>query len=118
MKKEVVVFVDGTDWRWEVGHAADGNRIYPDLDCLKAYNKCWEECGVVKCRIEFLEEVVPENWELTKQNAVKGEFPETRDEKYAYEMNHRHKHLEYLEDLVEKQKIKIENLKNKFEKGE
>jgi hypothetical protein len=37
--KKVTVYLDGVDWLHEVGHAADGNAVYPDVDSLKEYNR-------------------------------------------------------------------------------
>lgn len=49
--KKVTVVLDGIDWMYEVGDAADGNTVYPDADCLKKYSHCWEGCGIVECEL-------------------------------------------------------------------
>lgn len=55
-------FVDGymcaIDWSCELGMAADGNRVYPSIEALKKHHTCWEECGIVKVRVQFLETVL------------------------------------------------------------
>jgi hypothetical protein len=47
--KKIKVFVDGVDWQHEIGDAIDGNTVYPDVDSLKKYNTCWDQCGIVEC---------------------------------------------------------------------
>lgn len=41
----------------ELGHDADGTKFYPSLEILKVKHPCWEECGVVKVKIELVEEI-------------------------------------------------------------
>ncbi len=40
-----------TDYHHELGEAAGGVTIYPDLDDLKANRPCWDQCGVVEVGI-------------------------------------------------------------------
>jgi len=105
--REVEVYLDGTDWRYEIGHAADGNRVYPSVDCLKEENKCWDECGIVKCKLVFMETVIPEvdpkDWKNTTPMV---ECDVDRDRLAAAE-----RHLGYLEEKVMKQLNKVIQLK-------
>ena len=48
------------DFDWEIGGAIGGNTVYPSVEDLKDNRTCWEECGIVKVKIE-LEEVVLES---------------------------------------------------------
>ena len=47
------------DFECELGHAADGTRIYPSVKALKSNHRCWNECGIVKVKT-YLYEVVCE----------------------------------------------------------
>lgn len=40
-----------TDFDHELGHADDGNRVYPSAQSLKKYRGCIGECGYVKVSI-------------------------------------------------------------------
>lgn len=62
--KKITVYVDGTDWLWEVGEASDGNKVFPSIEALKEYSKCWKGCGIVKCDLVIKDWVVlPDNEE-------------------------------------------------------
>lgn len=50
-----------TDWVHEMGHASDGNRVYPSLRALKEHQRCWKQCGVVEVEVRAIKLVVPEN---------------------------------------------------------
>ena len=105
--REVEVYLDGTDWRYEVGEAADGNKVYPSVDCLKEESKCWNECGIVKCKLVFVETVVPEvsvkDWKFAK---IAKECDEDKLRLAAAE-----RHLGYLEEKMMKQLDKVIQLK-------
>jgi hypothetical protein len=53
--KSVEVFIDGTDWRYEIGEAAGGNTIYPTLEDARENLPCNKSCGIAKVKVEFLE---------------------------------------------------------------
>jgi len=59
IEKELEVYMDKTDWIYEVGAAADGNRVYPSVVSLKKYNSCHEQCGIVKVKVSYVETVEP-----------------------------------------------------------
>ena len=40
-----------TDFDWELGMAADGNKIFPSVKALKHYRKCVKGCGIVRVRV-------------------------------------------------------------------
>jgi hypothetical protein len=49
----VIGYMCATDWRYEIGSAADGNRVYPSVDALKRELNCWEECGIVEVEVKI-----------------------------------------------------------------
>lgn len=49
------------DWEYEIGHAADGNKVYPSLKALQEHHNCWAECGVVEVEVRSIRTVVPED---------------------------------------------------------
>lgn len=48
-----------TDFDWELGEALGGTEIYASIEDLRECRKCVDQCGIVKVRIEFEEEVEP-----------------------------------------------------------
>jgi len=57
-KKETrTLYVDMTDWAYDVGHAADGSRFYPSVKAIRKHSSCVHECGIGKVDINFLEVV-------------------------------------------------------------
>ena len=51
--RQMTLYLCGVDWQHELGEAADGTTFYPNLESLKHYRKCWEECGVIKVKVTF-----------------------------------------------------------------
>ena len=39
----------------ELGLASSGCTVYPTIEDLKENHPCWESCGIVKVRVEFIE---------------------------------------------------------------
>lgn len=116
-KVEHVVYLDGTDFKYEIGHASDGNKVYPSLDCLKKYSPCWEECGVVECKLTLEEWVVPENWELSMKNSVSCSVEDLEKKHDIIQLEAGKKHLAYLEELVKKAKNKVSIFEKKVNEG-
>lgn len=115
--KEITVFVDGVDWQHEIGEASDGNKIYPDIESLKKYSRCWAGCGVVKCKIVFEEWVVEQNFEDMFKNSSQGyTLEELKTNGDVLKLESKLKHLEYLENQVKNISRSVEELKNKIEK--
>lgn len=54
-----IVYVDFTDWQYEIMHAAGGNKIYATVADLKEHRTCWKQCGIAKCELSFIEMVEP-----------------------------------------------------------
>lgn len=52
-------FVEGymcaIDWQHELGEAMGGNKIYPSIKDLKRNHTMWDECGIVKVKVELVE---------------------------------------------------------------
>lgn len=51
-----------TDWSHELGEAPDleGKQpLYSSIEELKKKRTCWEECGIVRVKVEFDGVVVP-----------------------------------------------------------
>jgi len=54
--KSIEAFMDATDFFYEEGRPIDGNRFFANVEDLKAMKeKCWDDCGIVKVKIEFIE---------------------------------------------------------------
>jgi len=113
VKKETV-YLDGTDWLYEVGAAADGNSIYPDVESLKKYNGHWEGCGIVECEIVFKKWVIESDWGKVK--SVSYTAKEIKNNAEMQKLDCAEKHLEYLEARVAKQKHKVVELKANLKK--
>jgi hypothetical protein len=117
MKKppKFTVFVDGVDYQHELGEVIDGTKVYGTIEDLKERNKCWKSCGIVKLEITFKKWVEKQDLfsDIDKVVSMKAE-----DYTSEMRLNHKQKHLEYLEDLVEKQKLVISKLKLKMKESQ
>lgn len=49
------------DFECELGAAMDGNKVYPSIEDLKADHECWESCGIVEVRVQYVRTVVEQN---------------------------------------------------------
>lgn len=49
------------DWQHEIGHASDGNKIYPSLEALKRHHGAWKSCGVVEVTVRAKQIVEPQD---------------------------------------------------------
>jgi len=115
--KTVTIYMDKTDWDYEVGCASDGNTIYPDLESLKEFNRCWDGCGVVKCEITFKEIAIEEDRKKMFEGSSNGYTAED------YEINRdiiriesATRRLEWLEGKVAREKHRIIELKANLKK--
>ena len=53
--KIVTCFMDGIDWQHEVGHASNGNRVFPTVDDLvHGAGHDLDECGIAEVEIRFV----------------------------------------------------------------
>jgi hypothetical protein len=62
--KTKTFYLCGVDWQHEIGHAADleGKMpLYSSVKILKKQRTCWEECGIVKVKMEVTSWVQKQN---------------------------------------------------------
>ena len=52
--KTVIGYMDRTDFDHELGHASDGNKVYPSVEALKRDRSCVDECGIVMVAVTFV----------------------------------------------------------------
>lgn len=45
-----------TDFDYELGEASGGVEVYRTEEDLMKHRECWEECGIVKVKIEEVED--------------------------------------------------------------
>jgi hypothetical protein len=46
-------YMDGVDFFEELGHAVDGNRVYPSINCLEHSQPCVAKCGIVRVKVSL-----------------------------------------------------------------
>jgi len=51
--KKVTGYMCMIDWDHEIGHAPDGNKVYPSVEALKSDHKSWAGCGIVEVTVTF-----------------------------------------------------------------
>lgn len=51
------LYMDYTDFHYELGAALDGNRIFPSISSLKRRQPCSKVCGIVRVKVTLLEVV-------------------------------------------------------------
>ena len=108
-KEKRVVYIDLTDFRYELEGALGGNSVYSTVEDLKENTLCWDTCGIVKCDIVLKEIVVKENWDQSKFTKYSKE--EFKKNPKLQILETRLAHLKFLEDKVKKQKLKIKEIK-------
>jgi len=59
MKTKVIGYMCSIDWNYEIGKALGGSTIYPSVEDLKENHPSSGkgECGIIKVKIEFEEEI-------------------------------------------------------------
>jgi len=108
MKLEKIVYIDGVDFEHELGEASGGVRVYPSLKDAQEENVCWDSCGLVKCKVTFLEWVVRPDWSKARLvSATPQEFEESPELQRleSYKQN-----FEFLRKKAEQLKARIEHL--------
>lgn len=50
---EVIGYMCMIDWEHEIGASADGNRVFPSVEALKARHTCADECGIVEVEVRI-----------------------------------------------------------------
>lgn len=62
MSKKRTVYICGVDWQHELDNSkAIDLKFFMSVEALKRTKKCWDECGIIKCEIEFKEWVEPQD---------------------------------------------------------
>ena len=105
---KVECFMDATDFFYELGEAAGGNRIFGSLEEVLKHEPCAEECGVVKVLVTFVEQVRPENFDRgnSKTSAEWKEYLTSEEHKAHLEV--RKKYYEDMFKIYEKHIAKID----------
>ncbi len=57
-------FMCQIDFEDELYRASGGNKVYPSIEDLKEDHPCWESCGIVEVRVQYVRTVVEQNLEL------------------------------------------------------
>ena len=94
LHKEIVAFMDGTDFLYEEGQPIDGNRFYASVSGVKNNHKCWKECGIAKLEIKLVGWVTPPRPDLQMQNAVSAKDIEAAEKLAKKQSVSRKKELE------------------------
>jgi len=55
LEKEIMGYMCKTDFDYELGHADDGNKVYPSERALREHQKCVSTCGFVKVKVTLVE---------------------------------------------------------------
>src|SRR5271168_3540473 len=95
-----LVYIDGTDWQYEIGRAADGNTVYPDPECLKKKGRCWEGCGIVECELVFKRWAVEHDWKKMSESSTNYSTEELKNNGNIIQLESAKKRLEYLENII------------------
>jgi hypothetical protein len=112
---EKIVYIDGVDFRYELGESGGGNKVYASVEDLKRYSPCWKECGIVKCKVVLEEWAVEEDRELATKNSVSAEEFDKNHDLYFLESCKRH--LKNLEEDIKKRKKRIKMLEKKIKEN-
>ena len=68
MIQSVTGYMCMIDFEDELGRAAGGNRVYSSVEDLKKNHDCWESCGIVKVRVEYVSTIVEQDlWKGVKE---------------------------------------------------
>lgn len=97
--KEIEVFIDGVDYRHEVGEARGGNIVYGSVKDLKHHNSCWAGCGIVRAKVVGLEWVEPQDF----KKELDDEGKETAIQKSKEHLLERKKRLERQISFIDKE---------------
>ena len=105
--KKVIVYMDMTDFFYELGCAAGGNKAYGSIKEVLENEPCANECGIVKVKVEYVETVKPNAWESGTDNKTIEEWEDyEKSEQYYNHLKARKKHYE---KLVKTYKKRIDN---------
>ena len=60
-KHDETGFMCMIDFEDELYRAAGGNKVYASIEDLKENHDCWESCGIVEVRVEYVRTVVEQD---------------------------------------------------------
>ena len=49
------------DFECELYNASGGSKVYSSIEDLKANHDCWESCGIVEVRVEYVRTIVEQD---------------------------------------------------------
>jgi len=55
----IYVYMCAVDFSFELGEAKGGTKLYASIKDLKENHSCWEECGITKVKVGYVESVAP-----------------------------------------------------------
>ena len=60
------------DFEDELYCAKGGNKVYPSIEDLKENHDCWQSCGIVEVRVEYVRTIVEQdlNWEKLDEDSL------------------------------------------------
>lgn len=61
LREGTVGYMCMIDFEDELYRAAGGNIVYPSIEDLKENHDCWESCGIVEVRVEYVRTVVEQD---------------------------------------------------------
>jgi hypothetical protein len=61
MSDPIVGYMCKTDFDYELGYAADGSKVYPDIESLRAFCRCVSDCGIVEVTVTLSKVIQPAN---------------------------------------------------------
>ena len=106
--KEKVVYVDCTDFWYEMGEAAGGSKVYGSIEEVLKYSPCAKECGVVEVTIKYKKQVLPTEH---KQGKTISEWEEYQTSSEFIE--HLEDGLTKIQALAKRYKSQIKQLRGK-----
>ena len=61
-KQDETGFMCMIDFEDELYRAKGGNKVYPSIEDLKEDHDCWESCGIVEVRVEYVRTIVEQDF--------------------------------------------------------
>lgn len=55
LPRKVTGFMDGVEWEYELGHAPDGNKVFPSVENVAGgTDHDISECGIAQVEVRFV----------------------------------------------------------------
>lgn len=61
MSERGIGYMCQIDFEDELGMAAGGIPVYASVNDLKKHHDCWESCGIVEVRVEYVRTIVEQD---------------------------------------------------------